>query len=469
MNPLELSQLEFEQLAARVSYLASDYYARLAELPAFPRISGAQTAATFEESLPQEGLKVAALDLLQQVMDMSRAPGPRFFGYVLGSGEPVAALGDLLASVLNQNVTAWRSAPAATTIERQVVRWMAQSIGCAGLGGSLCGGGSAANLMALAMAREAQLPANDNGAQPGIVYASSEVHMSMAKAVALLGLGRRNLRLVPVDEHLRMSAAALEATIAEDRAARRNLIAVVATAGTVSTGAIDPLEQIGQICRRYGLWLHVDGAYGLPAALVEPKKFRGLEAADSLSLDLHKWLYQPVDCGMILFKNPDQARGAFSHSGEYARVLENDEMEGFAFFDESLELSRRFRALKFWLSLRYHGLNAFRSAIRDDLAHARQLADHVRQIPQLELLAPVELSAVCFRYRDTSSACDLDQLNAALLRRLLHNGRVYLSNARVRGQFALRACFVNHRTQPADVERIVPEVLQAARDIEAGE
>jgi glutamate/tyrosine decarboxylase-like PLP-dependent enzyme len=154
--------------------------------------------------------------------------------------------------------------------------------------------------------------------------------------------------------------AALESAIAQDRAAGQIPIAVVASAGTVSTGAIDPLEQIGQVCRAQGLWLHVDGAYGLPAALVETQKFRGLNAADSLSLDLHKWLYQPVDCGMLLFKDPHHARAAFSYTGDYARVLNADPVEGFAFFEESLELSRRFRALKIWLSLRYHGLNAFR-------------------------------------------------------------------------------------------------------------
>ena len=468
MNPLEVSQPEFQMLAARVSSMIGDYYARLDDARAFPRVSGEQTREAFDEPLAQEGLHAAALDALGKVMEMSRAPSARFFGYVLGSGEPVAALGDLLASVLNQNVTAWRSAPAAVTIERQVVRWIAQALGCGGMSGSLCGGGSSANLMALAMAREARLPANEYGSQPGIVYVSSEAHMSMAKAMALLGLGRRNLRQVPVDEHFRMNVAALEAAIAEDRAAGHALIAVVASAGSVSTGAIDPLEQIGAICRAQGLWLHVDGAYGVPAALVAPEKFCGLSVANSLSLDLHKWLYQPVDCGMLLFKDPSQARAAFSHTGEYARVLDPDPVEGFAFFEESLELSRRFRALKIWLSLRYHGLNAFRAAIRADLEHARQLADSIRSTPQLQLLAPVELSAVCFRYCESSEGANLDKLNEAILRRVIENGRIYLSNAAVHGHFALRACFVNHRTRSADVAQIVPEVLQAAREIAAG-
>jgi aromatic-L-amino-acid/L-tryptophan decarboxylase len=456
MNPLDLSEADFRALATRMSSLAGDYYARLPDARAYPRVSGARTRAAFEEPAPQLGLHGAALDALTEVLDLSRAPTGRFFGYVLGSGEPVAAMADFLASVLNQNVTAWRSAPAAVTIERQVVRWMTEALGCDGMTGSFCGGGSSANLMALAMAREACLPANEDGARAGVVYTSREAHMSMSKAVALLGLGRRNLRLIAADEQFRMDVGALERSIAEDRAAGRTPLAVVASAGTVSTGAIDPLKAIGELCRAQGIWLHVDGAYGVPAALVAAEKFRGLGAADSLSLDLHKWLYQPVDCGMLLFKDPGRARAAFAYTGEYARVLETEPDEGFAFFEESTELSRRFRALKVWLSLRYHGLDAFRAAIRSDLEHARQLADLIANTPGLELVAPVELSAVCFRYRGS------DEINSAILRHVIENGRVYLSNASIHGRFALRACFVNHRTRPADVALIVSEVLAAA-------
>ncbi|MBS0416141.1 MAG: aminotransferase class V-fold PLP-dependent enzyme [Proteobacteria bacterium] len=467
MSSLNLSDAEFRALAARVSGLAADYYAQLPTVRAYPVESGAQVEEAFAEALPDAGLKAEALDALADVLKMSRAPSGRFFGYVLGSGEPVAALADGLASVLNQNVTAWRSAPAAVTIERQVVQWIATALGC-NLSGSLCGGGSAANLMALAMAREARLPANECGAQPGVVYASTEVHMSIPKAVALLGLGRRNLRLIPVDENFRMNVPLLEAAIAEDRAAGRALIAVVASAGTVSTGSIDPLEQLAATCRKHGLWLHVDGAYGLAAALAAPEKFRGLREVDSLSMDLHKWLYQPVDCGLLLFKDAKHARAAFAHTGEYARVLDAQPLEDTAFFEESLELSRRFRALKIWLSLRYHGLQAFRAAIRADLEHAGLLVANIRNTARLELLAAVELSAVCFRYCENSPGADLNELNAAILRRVIENGRVYLSNAVIRGHFALRACFVNHRTTAADVALIVPEVLQATREVLAG-
>jgi aromatic-L-amino-acid/L-tryptophan decarboxylase len=460
---LHLSDAEFRALAERVISIAADLHARLDGLRTFPRVSHAEAARAFEEPAPRHGLGASALDTFAKVLEMSRPPSPRFFGYVVGSGEPVAALADLLASMLNQNVTAWRSAPAAVTIERQAVSWIAEALGCAGFGGSFCGGGSAANLMALTMAREASLPANDSGARPGIVYTSSEAHMSIAKAVALLGIGRNNLRYISVDERFRMHAAELAQAIAEDRAAGRVPIAVVAVAGSVNTGAVDPLEQIASICRSHGCWLHVDGAYGAPAALVQPERFKGIEQANSVSVDLHKGFYQPLDCGVLLFRDASAARAAFSHTGDYVRVLGAGPREDFAFFDESLELSRRFRALKFWLSLRYHGLEAFRGAVRTDLAHAARLAADVAAAPELELLAPVELSAVCFRYRGREREQDLDRINLAILKRVIENGRVYISNATIRGQFALRACFVNHRTKVSDVAEIVPQVLAAAR------
>ena len=463
MRPLHVPDEDFRALLARVASITADLHAAVDTERSFPQVSGDRTVAAFAAPLGEAGLGEKALDALHEVIAMSRAPTPRFFGYVLGSGEPVAALGDLLASILNQNVTSWRSAPAATVIERQVVQWLAEALGCGGFQGSLCGGGSSANLMGVAMARERHCPANDAGARPGVVYVSSEAHMSIAKSVALLGLGRDNLRVIPVDESFRMSAAALANAVAADRGAGRELVAVVASAGTTNTGAIDPLAQIASVCRENGLWLHVDGAYGAPAALALPQQLASLHVADSLSIDLHKWLYQPVDCGLLLYKDPQIARAAFAYTGDYARVLTSDPIEGLAFFEESIELSRRFRALKVWLSLRYHGLAAFREAIRSDLKHARELADGIRNTPELELLAPVELSAVCFRYRARAARTDVDALNAAILRRVIDNGRVYLSNASIRGQFALRACFVNHRTESRDVAEIIAEVLAAAK------
>ncbi len=467
MSSLELAPEEFRRLAQQVVDLATEFLRSLDSRRTFPQTSGVTAEKIFAQPLPQQGVGHDALASLTEVLNHSRPPSPRFFGYVLGSGEPVAAIADLLASVLNQNVTAWRSSPAAATIERTVVGWLAEAVGCKGFSGSLTGGGSPANLMGLAMAREKITPANERGVHGGVVYASEEVHMSIGKSVALLGIGRENLRLIPVDDAFRMRTNELEAAIQSDVRAGKTPMAVVASAGTVNTGAIDPLGEVAGIAHRYGAWLHVDGAYGALAAIAAPEKFAGLDRTDSLSLDPHKWLYQPLDCGCLLFGDPDGARHAFSHSGDYAKALSQDPIEGFAFFDESIELSRRFRALKLWLSLRYHGLNAFRDAIRRDLAHAQQLATKVEEQPSLELLAPVELSAVCFRHVSGASPGDeeLNRQNAAILQRVVQRGRVYLSNAFIRGKFALRACFVNHRTTDDDVDAVVDEVIAAAKEV----
>jgi aromatic-L-amino-acid/L-tryptophan decarboxylase len=467
MNPVEISTDQFRQLAERVTQLAADYLEGIDARPISPATNGEETLRLFRAAMPEDGIGEEALNFLPEVMRLSRIQNGRFFGYVLGSGEPVGAVADLLASVLNQNVTAWRSGPAAVMIEQTVVGWLAKAIGCPGFRGHLTGGGSSANLMGLAMARETKASANEKGIVPGgVVYASSEIHMSIPKSIALLGIGRDNLRLIPTDESFRMIPQELEAQIHRDKAVGIMPVAVVASAGTVSTGAIDPFPQIAEIAHRHGAWFHIDGAYGALAAIADRERFSGLELADSISLDPHKWLYQPLDCGCLLYRSPEAAQQTFSHSGDYARSLTADPIEGFVFFEESIELSRRFRALKLWLSLRYHGVSAFRRSIAKDLAQARRLANGVERESELELLAPVELSAVCFRHRGESgmSEEEVNDFNLLLLKRVVARGRVYLSNASLHGKFCLRACIVNHRTKDADVDSVIAEVMAAARE-----
>lgn len=463
MARLQVSPEEFRSLAQRVTDLSTRYLADLDSMRAYPRTSGREVANLFDRPFPRAGEGERAFTDLEQVIAHCRPNVPRFYAYVLGAGDPVAALGDYFASILNQNVTAWRSSPAAVAIERSVVNWLAEAVGCNGFTGTLTAGGSAANLMALAIAREAKLPANEYGIQGrGRIYASSEIHMSIGKAVAMLGIGRENLRQVPVDDRFQTNIHALDKMISDDVRAGFTPIAVLASAGTVNTGAIDDLQQIAAIARRYDAWFHIDGAYGALAAIAVPEKFAGLDLADSLSLDPHKWLYQPVDCGCLLYRDPSHARKAFAYTGDYTKVLNEDPLESFAFFEESMELSRRFRAMKLWLSLRYHGMNAFREAIMNDLNLAQHLAKRISSEPGLELLAPVTLSAVCFRYAGTKNE-NLDQLNAAILKRIIQRGRVFISNATLNGKFALRACIVNQRATQADVDEVVTETLAAAR------
>jgi len=440
MKTLDISPDEFRRLAGKVTEFTADYLRELDSRPIAPSTSGEEVERLFGAPLREDGMGAEALAGLQDVIEHSRAQNGRFFGYVLGSGEPVAAVADLLASVLNQNV------------------------------GSLTGGGSSANLMALAMARESRMPVNEAGvrsAPQGVVYASEEVHMSIPKSIALLGIGRKNLRLISTDDNFRLIPSELEQAIQRDKAEGKIPIAIVASAGTVNTGAIDPLSEIASIARDHDLWMHVDGAYGALAAIAAPGKFIGLDLADSLSLDPHKWLYQPLDCGCLLYRDVSAAQAAFAHTGDYAKALTNDPVEGFAFFEESLELSRRFRALRLWLSLRYHGLQGFRTAIQKDLDLAYRLANAIAERPDLELLAPVQLSAVCFRYTggESLSEDERNSQNAAILKRVVQRGRVYLSNATLRGKFCLRACIVNHRTTANDVDCVILEVLAAAKDL----
>jgi aromatic-L-amino-acid decarboxylase len=470
MDPLEISADEFRRVADRVTELSAEFFSNIDSRPIFPKTSGVETERIFSTVLPELGEREEALAALTDVITHSRAQNGRFFGYVQGPGEPVAAVGDLLASILNQNMTAWRSGPAGITIERTVVRWLAEAVGCRGFLGTLTGGGSAANLMGLTMAREAKTPANERGlrgAPAGVIYASEQVHMAVPKAVAMLGIGRQNLRTVACDASYRMIPPQLELAMRRDRAAGTIPIAVVASAGTVNTGAIDPLREIAEIAHAHGAWMHVDGAYGALAAIAAPEKFDGLALADSLSLDPHKWLYQPLDCGCLLYRDVGVARTTFAYTGDYAKQLSDDPVEGFAFFEESIELSRRCRALKLWLSLRYHGLAAFRAAIQKDLDCAQRLAAAVRNTPGLELLAPVELSAVCFRHlvRDDASEEERNRFNLALLKRIVTRGRVYLSNAMLHGKFCLRACIVNHLTKESDIDAVVAEVLAAAHEL----
>lgn len=470
MNPLDVPPEHFRALAAEIVGLSEQYLASLDSRPVFPVTSGASTEQLFSEAVPEHGLADRTFDSLIQVMAHCRAQNGRFFGYVQGSADPIAALGDFMASVLNQNMTAWRSSPAGVSIERTVVRWLAEAVGCPGFSGTLTGGGSAANLMGLAMARESRIPANDRGihaAGAGVIYASDQIHMAIPKAVAMLGIGRKNLHYIPCDDFYRMLPSELERAIATDKASGGRPIAVVASAGTVNTGSIDPLPEIAAICRAHDLWLHIDGAYGALAAIAVPEKFAGVAEADSLSLDPHKWLYQPLDCGCLLYKDSELARQTFTYTGSYARQLSSDPVEGFAFFEESMELSRRFRALKLWLSLRYHGLENFRAAIKKNLDQAQRLAAAIRNSPDLEITGPVELSVVCFRHQVTEDASEelRTRFNLALLKRIVGRGRIYLSNAELNGRFCLRICIVNHLTTDSDIDGVVPEVLSAAAEI----
>jgi len=300
------------------------------------------------------------------------------------------------------------------------------------------------------------------------VYASDEVHMSIPKAADILGFGRDHVRMVACDNRARMDVRLLRERIQADVANGMRPFSVVANAGNVNTGAVDPLKEIAAIADQFDLWFHVDGAYGAPAALDERKKhlFTGLELADSVSLDPHKWLYVPVDAGCLLFNDESTAKAAFNtEEADYIKVHGLSGDETFAFWDYGIELSRRFRALKVGLTLRYYGARRIADAISGDISLAQYLAQLVDDAEDFELLTPVELSICCFRYcpPGVEQDAELDRLNEQILPVVQKGGQAYVSNAMVNGHFALRACITNFRTTKADIERTVEVIREAGR------
>jgi len=475
-------------IEAMASYLDSIRGRRV-----YPRTTSRQIRESLDRTLPDEGVDFDCLleTFNDAIVATSRHNGhPRMFGYVQAPGTAIAAFAELLASTLNANLTAWRSAPAAVEIERLTIDWIKQILEVdAAAAGLFVSGGSMANLAALAAARRARAPADltSKGAQclrqAMRVYVSEETHHSIAKAAALLGLGRDNVRTVGVDERFKIRIDDLVAKITEDLEAGHLPFFVVANAGTVNTGACDPLREVSEIARRSNLWMHVDASYGGFAALAPSARnlFDCLREADSVALDPHKWLYLPVDCGCVLYRDPEAARATFAHEAEYTRVLEQAPEEAFAFWDYGPELSRRFRALKVWMMLKGVGLRALGEAIEKDLACARHLERLVQMSEDFEMLAPVELSIFCFRYvppglKQALARAEegervrieeqLDALNQRLLIDLQRDGSSYLSNARLHGRFSLRGCVMNYRTTPRDMEILLDDLRRVAKAVQ---
>ncbi len=483
------------ELSSQVTQLVTEYFSEVSTLPVFPATSGGKTVEKLGTSLPIEGKPIdKLLNDCRVIIENSRHNGhPRFFGYVASPATAPGAYADLIASTLNTNLTSWRSGPAATEIERTVIGWLASLIGYADKNreahGLLTSGGSMANLTALMIAHRAKA-AKDvgstglwNSVAPMTLYASDQIHMSIPKAADILGLGRAQVHLVDSDDRFRINVSSLRRTLATDLQNGMKPFCVVASGGTVNTGAVDPLQDIAEVATEFGLWFHIDGAYGVLAALDKTKSplFRGLERADSVSLDPHKWLYAPIDAGCLLFRDETLAREAFAFEGaDYIKVHEQNADEAFAFWNYGPELSRRFRALKIWLTLRYYGVRRIAAAISEDNALAAYLGDQVAAASDFELLAPPELSICCFRYvpaalqarlqagdnEDWLNA-ELNQLNTNIMNAIQRGGRAYVSSATIRGKFALRACITNFRTTRADIDQTLQIIRDAARELEA--
>jgi aromatic-L-amino-acid/L-tryptophan decarboxylase len=465
---LDWSPERARQLGEDVVDLWAELLGRLGELP----VSGDFRADGMRERLalevPEEPLERGKLldHLRTLVFDGSIYPGhPGFMAYISGAGTVPGAAADLIAAALNQNHGAFRLSPGGTTIEEALTGWLARSFGLPeGAGGQLVAGGAMANLVALKVARDRALGAGarERGVAEGAplaLYASTECHVVQMRAADLLGLGSAAVRPVGVDDGWRMRPDELGEALERDLEAGVKPAAVIATAGTTATGAIDPLPEIADLCERHGAHLHVDACYGGPAVLADELRplFEGIERADSIAVDAHKWLYTPLLGGCVLVSERQRLPAAFASEASYVWLAE-DARQGHDLGMHGPDFSRSFAALRIWLSLLAHGSAAYGRRIAHDAELARYLGELVSEHPDFELLTPVSLSICCFRYAPEALQGDdaaLDRLNQDLLTALMADGRVYCSNAVLDGRFCLRVCIVNFRTEAEHLELLL--------------
>jgi aromatic-L-amino-acid decarboxylase len=490
-RPSPMPDLDWEPERARAfGDQALDLWQELLErLPGLP-VSGRWTAKDVHEAVaidvPDEPMPDAALFayLHEVIFERSELSGhPRFMAYVSGAGTVPGTVADLLAAGLNANLGGWQLSPAATEIELHLMRWFAAELFGfpEGSGGLVLSGGAMANFVGLKTARDHRAGWNVraeglSGHPPLSMYMSTETHVVSSRGADMLGIGTEGVRKIPVDDGYRIRTDALRAAIDADRAAGRVPFAVVASAGTVGTGAIDPLPEIAEICAEHDLWFHVDAAYGGPALLADDLRssFAGIERADSIAFDPHKWLYTPLAGGCLVVRRMADLAESFDADASYIVQDKEYTQHGLDLGRHGPQFSRSFWALKVWVSLLAHGRRAYARRISHDATLARYLGARADERPDFELAAPVGLSICCFRYVPPDLPAGegrdvyLDDLNHRLMTEIQLDGRVYISNAVLGERFVLRACIVNFRTEADDVDAVldVAAELGAALDAE---
>lgn len=483
-SPIEMTKKEFREIGYQLINDISDFLDTIDKKPVTNGKSPAQMQKILgNSSLPENGRPAA--ELMSKTTDLlignSLFNGhPKFFGYITSSATPIGALADLLAAAVNPNVGAHILSPIATEIERQTIKWLAEFIGVSpNYGGILVSGGNMANFTAFLAARTSKAPKNikedgiSNSTGQLTVYCSKATHTWIEKAVVLFGLGTKSIRWIETDRSNKMDNTALEKTIQDDLKNGCKPIMVIGAAGDVSTGAVDNMKGISAICKKHDLWFHVDGAYGIPAIIIPEQKslFDGIQEADSIAMDPHKWLYSPLEAGCTLVKNPQHLIDTFSSHPVYYHFDSTDEEPAQNYYEYGLQNSRGFRALKVWLALQQVGRNGYEKMIGEDIELSVLLFDLAKKHPELEAVSQ-NLSIATFRYipenykNDTEGKDEyLDRLNEELLNELQHGGEVFLSNAIVGEKYCLRACIVNFRTSKKDILEIVEIIVRVGRKV----
>jgi aromatic-L-amino-acid/L-tryptophan decarboxylase len=468
----------FRALAHRMVDDSLDFMRTLPERPAWTPVPTDIRSALAREPLPMEAQGEQAVydEFLTRVLPYTNGSrSGRFFGWVQGNGTPLGMMADMLAAGMNAHMAGFNDS--ARLVELRVIAWIAELMGFpADASGLLMSGGSMANYLGLAVARHAKAGFDIRklgtlGGPRLMVYASSEAHSWAQKGVELLGLGHESLRKVPADSEMKVDVTAMRAMIAADRAAGLHPICVIGTAGTVNSGATDDLDALADLALAEKLWFHVDGAFGALARLSPTLApiVKGIERADSLALDLHKWVYLPFEIACVLVRDPQAHRDAFALTPSYLRDEGRGVIAGgLVFADRGPELTRGFKALKVWMSFKAQGIDAFAELIEQNVAQARALAEALALVPHVEISAPVPFNIVCWRFVPpgfTDSQCDA--LNRELLLRIQESGLAVPSGSMVNGRYVIRVCITNHRTRWADLEALADGVAPLARAVEA--
>lgn len=478
-NTLDIDNQAFKNLLEKSNQLVLDQFAKVGQQPGYHDFTQEEVASWFDESLPEKSMETDALLELISHKILNTATGnfgPHMYAYVMAGGTQVSVIAEQLAATINQNLGKWHLGPAMNEIEQRVIKWGAEMLDYPKeAGGIMVSGGSAANLAGLTVARNIFFDRLDIrkkglfGQKPFVAYASKEVHGCVDKSLDVLGIGTDNLRKIDTLPDFTIDLEALEAQIIEDKKNRLLPFCLIGNAGTVNTGAIDDLEALAALARKYSLWYHIDGAYGaLATALPSIKhKYKGMEKADSVAIDFHKWLYQTYEAGCVLIRDWSTLKHAYFKEADYLDAQSEDDQR-LDLNKYSFQLSRNAKAFKVWMSLKAYGFDAIRNMIQKDVDLAKYLAEEVTAAPDFELSAGSDLAITCFRYTGKQGNEEqISSLNKQLIPALERDGRVFITGTKLNGQFVIRACFINHRKSITTTNYLLNVIREVAQKLES--